>query len=189
MASKKDFCLTTKDCSKITNYCTEEIRALVKNHRLKAVRDETNQRIWLISKKSLDDFCRERGIGEYKKTQFEAENISVEGMNRTFIADGATGLSKEEAERIIKQEEAISRQRENMKEEGKLIFVEDMQNGLKNFASVYHLSLMKTIVEFVDLLSLKYSLPSEEIKREFMSLYNREKKLWEEKLLEVGNRI
>jgi len=85
----------------------------------------------------------------------------VDPENREIIVNTTKAISKKEAERIIKQEEAIRRQRENLIEDGKIIVADVVVESV----GMYYSQLLQAFDSFIDILSIEESWSPEKTKK------------------------
>lgn len=89
-------------------------------------------------------------------TKQDATIEPVANGERQIIA--GQNISRAEAERIIKQEDAIKKQRDNLVAEGKLVDKEKVGNALAEGIQIYYTSLLEMWEQIIDTWSIKLSL-------------------------------
>lgn len=83
-----------------------------------------------------------------------------EGKEREIIVDSKRALSRYEAERVIKQEDAIRKQRENLIAGGQLVEKDVIKSALEGALDKHYSGLVVFWEELIDVWALKFNLPA-----------------------------
>lgn len=108
--------------------------------------------------------------GRKTKWKIKEEDKFQEEVNRRILlaTDENKGLTRQEAERIIKQEDAIRRQRENLLAENELIRLDFVKEHITACMSNLYASTLESLLETIDSISLSYSIPVEPVKKKLL---------------------
>ena len=93
------------------------------------------------------------------------EKTEEEPGEREIIVDGQKTLTRREAERIIKQEDAIRKQRDNLLAAGKLIDRERAHKAIEDSLSLHYSALLQLWEELLDAWAIKFNLPPDQARQ------------------------
>jgi len=158
--------MDVKTAAKLLNLSEDCIRKQIKAGKIPARREPSKDGGY--DRYVIDDkfICTQKVLGYGKPQPQEQEQAGTceqpqqaqQPQTREIIVDTDKALSKEDAERIIKQEDAIRKQRENLEIAGKIIRLEEIEESLTGLFS----GLLSTLENRVDSWQIKYNLSAEQ---------------------------
>lgn len=166
--SEIDDCYSVKEAAKILQKSEMTIKNWCRSGILSSAK---RGKEWRIDRASVERILVEKseipGESNAAPEASSPEAASVhpcEAENRIII--GNRTLSRPEAERVIKQEEAIKRQRENLIKEGAMIDA----SLVRDLLETHYASLCQLWEELIDVWCMKLDLPAT-TKREMIAEY------------------
>jgi hypothetical protein len=99
------------------------------------------------------------------------ENVSEK---REIVVNSDKALSKKEAERIIKQEDAIRKQRDNLFIDEKIVFADKVKDAL----SVYFGSLLDELDGIVDQWAIRYNFIPQQARNMTVEMHGKVREAW-----------